>query len=80
MAIGCLPVCGDIESIREWITNGENGILVDPTDPYALAEAVQRGIVDAISAAPPRNATWRSSAPAPRFLPLGSRWSSFTAA
>jgi hypothetical protein len=46
MAIGCLPVCGDIESIREWITNGENGILVDPTDPYALAEAVQRGITD----------------------------------
>ncbi len=46
MSIGCLPVCGDIESIREWITNGENGILVDPTDPYALAEAVQRGITD----------------------------------
>jgi glycosyltransferase involved in cell wall biosynthesis len=46
MAIGCLPVCGDIESIREWIRNGENGILVDPNDPYALAEAVQRGIMD----------------------------------
>jgi len=46
MAIGCLPVCGDIESIREWIRNGENGILVDPADAYALAEAVQRGIMD----------------------------------
>jgi glycosyltransferase involved in cell wall biosynthesis len=46
MAIGCLPVCGDIESIREWIHNGENGILVDPADAYALAEAVQRGIMD----------------------------------
>ena len=46
MAIGCLPVCGDIESIREWIRNGENGILVDPNDAYALSEAVQRGILD----------------------------------
>jgi len=46
MSIGCLPVCGDIESIREWIRNGENGILVDPNDAYALSEAVQRGILD----------------------------------
>jgi len=46
MSIGCLPVCGDIESIREWIHNGENGILVDPNDAYALSEAVQRGILD----------------------------------
>lgn len=46
MTIGCLPVCGDIESIREWIQNGENGILVDPNDPYALSEAVLRGLKD----------------------------------
>ena len=46
MAIGCLPVCGNIESIREWITNGENGILVDPADAFALAEAVIRAITD----------------------------------
>ena len=46
MAIGCLPVCGNIESIREWITNEENGLLVDPSDPIALANAVLRGIED----------------------------------
>lgn len=46
MAIGCLPVCGDIESIREWIKDGENGILVDPGDAFALAEAVKRGLTD----------------------------------
>ena len=46
MAIGCLPICGDIESIREWIVNGDNGILVDPTDAYGLSEAVQRAILD----------------------------------
>ena len=46
MAVGCLPVCGDIESIREWITDGENGLLVDPADPSALAHAIIRGIED----------------------------------
>ena len=39
MACGCLPVCGNIESIREWITSGENGLLVDPHDPRAVANA-----------------------------------------
>lgn len=40
MALGCFPVCGNIESIREWITDGENGLLVDPCDPNALANAI----------------------------------------
>lgn len=46
MSAGCLPVCGDIESIREWITSGENGLLVDPVDPSALAAAILRGLED----------------------------------
>jgi glycosyltransferase involved in cell wall biosynthesis len=40
MAAGCLPICGDLPSIREWITPGENGLLVNPQDPKALAEAI----------------------------------------
>jgi glycosyltransferase involved in cell wall biosynthesis len=40
MACGCFPVAGDIESLREWITPGVNGTLVDPGDPDALAEAI----------------------------------------
>ncbi len=44
MAFGCLPVCGDIESIREWITPGVNGLLADATDFHALAEAIILGI------------------------------------
>jgi glycosyltransferase involved in cell wall biosynthesis len=40
MACGCTPVAGDLESIREWITPGINGLLVDPGDPQALAEAI----------------------------------------
>jgi glycosyltransferase involved in cell wall biosynthesis len=40
MACGCFPVVGDLESLREWITPGVNGLLVDPGDPQALAEAI----------------------------------------
>jgi glycosyltransferase involved in cell wall biosynthesis len=40
MACGCLPVAGDLESIREWITDGENGLLSDTTDPEKLAESM----------------------------------------
>jgi glycosyltransferase involved in cell wall biosynthesis len=40
MACGCFPVAGDIESLREWITPGENGLLVDPGDASAVANAI----------------------------------------
>jgi glycosyltransferase involved in cell wall biosynthesis len=40
MACGCFPVVGDIESLREWIEQGENGLLFDPRDPQALAAAI----------------------------------------
>ena len=40
IACGCFPVAGDIESFREWITPGANGLLVDASDPQALAEAI----------------------------------------
>jgi glycosyltransferase involved in cell wall biosynthesis len=40
MACGCFPVVGNIESMREWIQPGVNGLLVDATSPAALAEAI----------------------------------------
>ncbi len=40
MVCGCLPIAGDIESLREWISPGVNGLLVDPEQPSALAEAI----------------------------------------
>jgi glycosyltransferase involved in cell wall biosynthesis len=40
MACGCFPIAGDLESIREWITPGQNGLLVDPNNPQAIADAI----------------------------------------
>ena len=40
MACGCFPVVGNIESLRDWVQNGINGLLVDANSPRALAEAV----------------------------------------
>lgn len=46
MASACTPVAGDIESIREWITDGENGLLFDASDPASIAAAIDRGLSD----------------------------------
>jgi glycosyltransferase involved in cell wall biosynthesis len=46
LACGCFPVVGDIESLREWLIDGENGLLVDPRDPAAAAAAVIRALSD----------------------------------
>ncbi len=46
MASGCVPVCGDIPSIREWVIPGETGMLVDPDDPESVAEAIVRVLAD----------------------------------
>jgi glycosyltransferase involved in cell wall biosynthesis len=54
MACGCFPIAGDIPSIREWITEGENGFLVDPGDPKAVANS----IISAISQPELRRQAW----------------------
>jgi glycosyltransferase involved in cell wall biosynthesis len=40
IACGCFPVAGDLESIREWITPGKNGLLLDATNPQSIAEVM----------------------------------------
>lgn len=40
MACGCLPIAGDIESLREWITPGVNGLLIELNKPHALADGI----------------------------------------
>lgn len=46
MACGLPPVVTDIPANREWITDGENGLLVQPRDPVSLAGALRRMIED----------------------------------
>lgn len=40
LAAGCFPIVGDIESMREWITPGINGLVYPVDDPQSLSEAV----------------------------------------
>ena len=40
IACGCFPVAGDLESICEWITPNENGLLFDSNDPQSIADAI----------------------------------------
>jgi glycosyltransferase involved in cell wall biosynthesis len=47
LACGCFPVAGDIESLREWITPGVNGLLAAPEDATALAAAIIQALDDA---------------------------------
>ena len=46
LACGCFPVVGDIASLREWLQNGENGLLVNPHDPQQAADAMIKAVVD----------------------------------
>jgi glycosyltransferase involved in cell wall biosynthesis len=47
MACGCFPIAGDLESLREWLTPGENGLLIDAASPEALAAAIDLALDDA---------------------------------
>ena len=44
IACGCFPIAGDLESIREWITPNENGLLFDSNDPQSIASAMIEAI------------------------------------
>ena len=44
IASGCFPVAGDLESIREWVTPNENGLLFDSNDHQSVADAIIHAI------------------------------------
>jgi len=46
MACGCFPVAGDIEAVREWIVDQENGLLCDPRNTDSVAQAIVRALTD----------------------------------
>ncbi len=40
MAMGCIPVVSDLPANREWVSNGENGIVVENVNDDFLSEVV----------------------------------------
>ncbi len=40
MACSCFPVVGNIDSMRPWVEDSKNGLLVNPLDAEALASAI----------------------------------------
>jgi glycosyltransferase involved in cell wall biosynthesis len=44
IACGCFPVAGDLESIREWISPNQNGLLFNPISPRSTADAILTAI------------------------------------
>jgi glycosyltransferase involved in cell wall biosynthesis len=59
MACGVPPVVTDIEANREWINDGENGLLFPVGDSKTLAEAVIRMLTDETLAAGAREINLR---------------------
>jgi len=46
MAMGALPIHSDMDSVREWITDGENGLLFPVDDIAALASCIEKAHLD----------------------------------
>jgi glycosyltransferase involved in cell wall biosynthesis len=43
---GSFPVQSDTGCAREWVIDGEGGLLVDPTDLFGIARAIRRALTD----------------------------------
>jgi len=46
MVMGALPIQSDTISTREWVTDGENGLLIDPEDPDDVERGLRRALAD----------------------------------
>jgi len=46
MIMGAFPIQSDTISTAEWINNGENGLLIPPEDPEAIAAAIRMALSD----------------------------------
>ena len=44
--MNAFPIQSDTESTAEWITNGVNGLLVDPNNPLEIADAIRKAVDD----------------------------------
>ncbi|OGE82487.1 MAG: hypothetical protein A3B10_00220 [Candidatus Doudnabacteria bacterium RIFCSPLOWO2_01_FULL_44_21] len=52
MAAGRIVVASDLPAIREYIRHGENGLLVDPENPQALADTLRGVLINLQQAVP----------------------------
>jgi len=46
MTMGAFPIQSDTQSTAEWITSGQNGLLVDSGNPLDIAAAIRRALLD----------------------------------
>jgi glycosyltransferase involved in cell wall biosynthesis len=46
MIMGAFPVQSDTISTAEWIDDGQNGFLIPPEDPQAIAGAIRKALTD----------------------------------
>jgi glycosyltransferase involved in cell wall biosynthesis len=46
MALGALPLHSDLDPVREWVRDGENGLLLPPEDADTVARALVRAVED----------------------------------
>lgn len=46
MVMGALPIHSDMDSVREWIADGKNGLLFPVDDIAALASCIERAHID----------------------------------
>lgn len=44
MSLGVFPIHSGLETVREWITDGQNGLLVSAEDVQAVAEALRTAL------------------------------------
>lgn len=58
MALGALPVHSDMDSIRELVRDGENGLLFPVDDISALESCIRRGLSDDALAASANRINW----------------------
>ena len=56
MGAGRIVIASDLPAIREYIRHGENGLLIDPENPPALAETLRSVLVNLKRALPLANA------------------------
>ena len=46
MSLGVFPIHSGLQTVREWIKDGENGFLVPPEDVQAVAQALRKALID----------------------------------